>query len=576
MSVNSYENQFLSGQFARLIEKYKAEKSPVCSPVLVLASYIFLDDLEKAQQIFREYKLDQSTEALFFLSLGYVRTSQYEKAQTILLSLLKNINKPQDRFYVYQGIGFYRYFCSRYSKALRWAERAQKTSSTPYQKLINLDLLSQTLIRLGKIQRGFLLSEKALQIANELNNKSAADAIQVSTAIHQSQFSPQTNETLARVLTLKSRFQSKNTYYFMNLTLEYVRRLNLAGQIEKSEAELELIKKEIFESSLARQKSLWSFRKAHVFFLKREMQLAYDMTLSATDFINPEVDLYLSVQILGLRYKILKIENKTADLEIFEIEEKIKKMTFLSQDAMALSYAYRYAWLKKPITEDPFASFFHQWLREGYKNYSLLKKVTNKKWISLLVDLIATQKNHFIYLDILPKNILLFSSSEIQLRSGLTPLIRQSLLLLSKGTYSKQKFVELIWGYQYDSYRHDPLVYTLLSRLREVLGSLSENLIVNDNQILLRNVEVRVYEHLQIPKMIEKSEFFLEEQSPSINQRQLEILEYLSKNKYINVSQATEFLQVSQITACRDLKSLVLGKKIRKMGQGRATSYSLN
>jgi hypothetical protein len=574
MTEITCEKVFYSGQFAEIVRLYEASKLPDVQGSLLVGAYVFSGELEKAEKIFAQFKLQKNAEALFFLSLGYVRSSQYDKAKKILATLLNMKSKKNNLFFIQQGYGFYRYFCGRYSKALLWAQLAQRNSKSPFQKLINFDLLSHILVHLGKIQKGLLYAERALMHAKQLKNTSAIDAIQVGTAVYHSQFSLKTQETLNELLNLKKRFQTKNTYYYMNLTLEYVRRLNLEGEIKNSEKELDAIKKDIFESSLDRQKATWCFRQAHIFYLKRQPQLSLDMTTSALDYVDQNIDLYLSVQILGLKYKILK-QQKASESEISELEERIKKITFRSQDATALSYAYRYGWLKKPITEDPYASFFHQWIREGHKNYTLIKKVSEKKWVSLFVDLVSIQNKNFVYLDVLPKHLMIFGSDQFVLKQGLTPLIRQTLLVLTKSSYSKQEFVEMIWGYQYDSYRHDPLIYTLLNRIRELLDPLSENLIVSDNKIRLQDTEVRVYEHLQFPKISETVVSRMPE-TEALNRRQLEILEYLSHNKYVSVTQTSEFLHVSKITACRDLTALFLEKKIRRIGKGRATSYVLN
>lgn len=284
-------------------------------------------------------------------------------------------------------------------------------------------------------------------------------------------------------------------------------------------------------------------------------------------------DLSLQVQLLGLKYKILNSQGQ--DTEI--LKQTMKKITFFCKDTQSLSYAYRNGWHNKPVTEDPYAQFFHSWKRGGHKNYSSLKNVLNKEWVSLFVDLLPAERIHFIYLDILPKTALIFTEAGITLAPGITPLIRQSLLLLARQNLSKKQFIEYLWGYEYDSYRHDTLVYTLVGRVREFLGPHADLLKMQDNLIELVQTQVRVYDHQMLkPETTEKEQAtVIEGQVQNLNFRQIELIDFLEKNRFIGVQEASQILHVPKITACRDLSDLLKQKIVTKSGQARATKYRL-
>lgn len=590
MSDITNEKLFHSGHFQQILNNFHAPKArkPQTQHTLtglfyVVGSHVFLGDLNAAKTLMDQHDLYKYNHPLFYYCLGLIRSSQYKQAKKMIEKLLVQRSSPSDFFYAYQAVGFFRYFCCRYSKALLWANKAERYASTSYQKMIQQDLLGHIYIRCGRIQKGLALGKSAAILAHQLNNTSALDALNVSHAIYNSQWTTQNEETLQKLLNLKIHFLESHTYYSMNLSLEYIRRLHLSGELELAQQELLAIQKPIFESSLGRQKALWSFRMAHHLFLRRELPQSLDMCQSAIDYLDTKIDLQLTLQIMGLKYKILKIQKKmspgdsnhpTSSIQQLDsLEKKLKHLTFLTQDAQALSYAYRYGWIKKPITEDPYAPFFHRWIREGYKDYSILKQVVEKKWFSLFIDLIAHNPSLFLYLDMLPKTVFIFTPQNIKLRYGLTPLTRQALLLLAKQKYSKKEFVETLWGYEYDPQRHDSLLHALIHRLRHLLGGAGERVQLTHDKVSLQQMEVRVYEHMELPRVKTKTAIVTEAQG--LGRQHLEILEFISKNKYITVSQATSLLQASQITACRALKHLVDENKIRRIGKGRATSYTL-
>lgn len=554
---------------------------------------------------------------LFFLALGWTRISEYEKAKQLLNQMLPKSQTPFERFVFAQAMAFYNYFICRFKNAERWILWAQlnlnqslnhhsfnnlghnnrpnnyklydpvflrkplnKVTSSQsdfidFWKLLLFDLQSHIYIKRGKISLGFSCLEQALSIAKTIKNQFTVEAIEVSIAIYESTYGFDQSKSLSDLIKLKNKYKNSNQFYFYNLSLEYIRRLNLNGNLAQAEQELNKIKKPIFSSSLNRQKAAWIFKFSHLLYLQGKTEQALNQIPSALEFIKSKQDLLLYLQILGLKYKI----NKKLGVADNAQESEIKKLIFYCQDSQSLSYAYRFGWTQKPVTEDPHAHFFHQWYRQGHKNYNLLKKVINNHWFSLLADLTPTNRSFFIYLDVLPKYALLFDDQKIVLLDGLTQLIRQSLLISSKQKLSKADFVQLLWGYEYDSYRHDSLIYSLALRIREFLKGSSVLFEIKNNEIELIQTQVRSYEHELHNKRNEVSFKKPDDHQvipTELNFRQIQILEYLEHNRSINVQQLSQLLQTSKITANRDLTSLLKQCLICKIGRGRATCYSLS
>ncbi len=574
----TYEKLFYSGDYQKIDEKFKATTAAQLSSnelVFVIGALSFSSHIDQAEALLNSISQSDLAMATFFLAVGYTRNSDYVKAQKLLLNALANIkkNSTKDLFFYYQGLGFYRYFGARFKKAEAWATLAKNniTAETPqYFKLIHQDLMSHILLKRGRIHLGLKAAEEALQSAIHLKSKSSEEAILVSKTIYESQYLSKPEETLLKIEKLLKQFKRNSNYSYINLALEHVRRLNLTGELTKSANLLEEVKASVFAGSMNRQKAMWSFRFSHLCYLKNQVDQALSFIETSLSYLDSKVDLVLKVQILGLKYKI----SKRRGLNVLSLEDEIKSLTFLTQESTALSYAYRYGWIKKPNTEDAYSYFFHRWLKDGYKDYATLQSVLKKNWNSLLVDLLPEDRKNFIYLDIVPKKGILFFEDQIIFKDGITPLLRQALLLLKRGPCSKKAFVESIWGYQYDSYRHDPLIYTVINRLKEFMKPFSDQVYIQENQIYLQQTDVRVYEHLSMPPKTSLNDNVPEEVS-NLNQRQYELLSYLKSHTAVSVSQACDYLHVSKITSCRDLTTLLKLKLVVKRGRARATTYSL-
>jgi hypothetical protein len=577
----SAENEFFKGHFDLIIKKNNRHSSQDLA--YLIGANCMSNQLKQGAEIFQKHKktltahLDHHLLSLFFLGLGSTRDSKYKNAKEYFAQIFRLRKNPFHQYLLQQGLGFYNFFICRYQMSEFWIQKnhttLQNLSIAPFWKLIHLDLSAHIAIKRGRIQQGLHFIKTALPIAREIQNKFVVEALTVSQANYESLYGLDQKSSLINLKQLIKKYSQSKNFYYYNLSLELIRRLNLHGELINSETHLRKIEKELFLSPLQRQKALWGFRFSHLLYLQGKTQQSLNQIESALDYLDPKQDLSLQVQLLGLKYKILK----SLGLDTENLQQTIQKITFYCKDTQSLSYAYRNGWHNKPVTEDPYAQFFHSWKRGGHKNYTSLKKVLSKEWVSLFVDLLPTDRVHFIYLDILPKMALVFTESGISISEGITPMIRQSLLLLARQALTKKQFVEYLWGYDYDSYRHDTLIYTLVGRLREFLGPHADLLKMQDNLIELVQTQVRVYDHHSLkPESAEKMPLVaVENPSHKLNFRQIELIDYLEKHRFIGVQEASQILHVPKITACRDLSDLLKQQIVTKSGQARATKYRL-
>lgn len=572
MSENSIEKLFFQGKFPQITKQQK--KMKVSDLPYLVGALSFTGQIVEARQVMKQ---SQNKDVLgsFFLGLGLTRASEYEMARRQFLRVFKNRSSPFDNYLLCQGMAFYNFFTCRFVLAEKWLLRAQKNLPTHFKNsfwdLILKDLTFYVLLHRGQLNTGKENAIQALKIAKKINNSFTVEAIQVALVIYESNYGTNQSQSLLDLERFISIYKNKSTFYYCQLNFEYIRRLNLLGNFRKSELQLESLKDIVFKGAIKRHKALWSFRKAHLLYLQGYSEQCLATLNSADDFLEEKKDLLLQIQILGLQYKIAK-KSKGKNLEI---ETRLKKMIFRSKDAQSLSYAYRFGWNDKPLNEDPYVHFFHQWQRNGYQNLNSLNKIVKQGWLSLFVDLLPLNHQQFIYLDFLPKQAILFNENEIVVLKGLTQLIRQCLLALNRSEISKKEFVELIWGYEYEAYRHDQLIYTIIGRVREFLQNSGSDLILQDHKIIFRNSKTRVFEH-EIAVDKNDDEQIRTAKVLQLNHRQIEMIEFAQKNKYFSIEQIMREYSTSRMTAFRDLKGLVDSGQLYRTGIGRATRYSLS
>jgi len=155
-------------------------------------------------------------------------------------------------------------------------------------------------------------------------------------------------------------------------------------------------------------------------------------------------------------------------------------------------------------------------------------------------------------------------------------MIVDSLRLLSKTLCTKADIVMRIWGYTYHPFKHDPLVYRLTSRLRDSLGSRSDWLKYTENGYILDAVFVSLENcDDSTSKMVADSNGFLSTAPRSFSRPQM-ILDLARQLGGVLTSKiVSQRLGCAEITARRDLHSLLKEGKLERLGNGRSTQYQL-
>ena len=145
---------------------------------LIIGSLSFLGRLDEAQTLFagrqREMQEPARCAARFFLGISLCRHSHYKQSLAFLVANLNQSQASKDqliRFYAYQGLGFYRFFCGRFRRARRSAQMAHHAAFAAHfswGKMISMDLIGHSCVQVGEVSLGLSHLARAAGFAKTL------------------------------------------------------------------------------------------------------------------------------------------------------------------------------------------------------------------------------------------------------------------------------------------------------------------------------------------------------------------------------------------------------------------------
>jgi tetratricopeptide (TPR) repeat protein len=592
------ETLFLSGQFMDVCEVLEDEahaKQAQTHFPLWIGSLVFTGNLDKALALYDEKNLPKEhiIACRFYLSLGYIRKSQYQKARSVLAKNLNEIsatNSDWDLFYIYQGIAFYRYFSGRYFVAKKYAQKAfsfSVKSRFVFGEMISKDLLAHCLVQIGQNREGLKLFEQALDMADKNKNEWLRAAIRISLLKFRAQFGMKPQEDLENLKKALAKLTPQDTYSIAELQLEMIRQYILRGQFTNAEQCFAVASEMIYKHQNRRQIATLNLRMSYMLYLQGQYMQALHIIRFAEQNIDNHIDLNLWTQMSGLK-KMILLETKTNENISAIDKELIEK---LSQTQMAIHKKIIFRNLKKqrpfPAGEDPIGDLLDKiavgdtlaprmLVEKGY--YGLLHKCYHLPFGA-----------QALIFDLMPGTLVILDKGNVTFKKkSLNSILRKIIFLLKDSPQTKEELVEKIWGYNYDPIRHDPLIYSSMNKIRRFLENysdwleLSENgyrmrsgtKIIIKNNLKVENVESLVSQGAQtfhLPSAAGTLNASTDLQN--LNYRQIQVLEYLKKNSSISIFELSSKLEVSKPTATRDLSQLHKLGRLRRVGKGRATRY---
>jgi hypothetical protein len=577
---------FLSGHYQKTIS-WSLEQDRTLLPIELpglIGALCFSGRVLEARKIYKEnydvLDLVEKSSCRFFLGLAYTRKSQYKKASKIFQTNLKSLNKKNStslqRFYVYQGIAFYLFFLGKLELSMKWALKSFDSAMDAkdlYAKSLSTDLLAHIKLRLGEINVGLDLLKSAEKLSKKLGNKSVSEAIEVAELQYRAQYGYDRSEILGHLEVKFNQLVSEDNYSRAAIGLELARQYTLRARFDLAEKTLEKISSNIFATENRRQEIQLNLRYAENFYQMGKPSLAWNYLRTARRCLDFEADKSFEIQILGFEYKLFE-DNQKETLRN-ELQEKARffnsiiNHNILSRKGIETGQFFGH--------EDLLHNFFLSLDSESDKK----QKVIESGYLSMLPDLINIKRGEkLFYFDQATSTVVLFYENKIEVpKLKLTPTDAKLLMAILNGNQTKDQICRRVWGYEYDSLRHDNIIYTAMRSLRKSLGNggswieTSENgyHFVNDGKFKINDLK-------QSTKLSEdkKPSSPFELSLGQLNLRQMKSLQFLKNNESLDVASYQQLYNVSDVTASRDLRSLKEQGFVVSVGKARAIKYLLS
>jgi hypothetical protein len=561
--------------------------------VFRIAALVFLGRGLEAEILFDKWKsklaTDELATAAFFLSVGWTRASEFSKSKRYLSLLFKmrwQLKASSSRVLVFQAFGFYRYFTSRFRGSFQWASRAWRIAIRDEYllgQILSCDLLAHSMLQVGEIERGFFQLNQAKRLAERFGRTAIVASLEVSELTYRAQYGIDPSKNLDRLSRtyLKSK-TSRDTFTKANLGLELSHQFVLRGEVKKAKLILNDLRKDVFKHGHRRQRATWHLRASECDYLAGEIEKSSGQLREAKQVLDQKHDLSILLQVL------VHEESVTGKLnsQIEEIGHKVGSLISVRQ------LVRRKRQMLRPNPQDPFGNLLDAMASSdnliGQSRFELFQELADLKYFGLLSQFVfrelGSTPRDSIIVDVLPASVLVsLKGTSFFCRTGLTAMLRRCLVLLADRPRTKEELVEELWGYAYESHRHDPLIHGVLSRLRKLLGPVGSWVkSEGEHYRLSPSAAFHMYRHVSKAAGVVRLEedrgtrAVLESRAilgPGLNYRQLRILNELKRRSELSVRDCMELLNATKITANRDLKALLDSDLISSSGRGKSTRY---
>ena len=177
----------------------------------------------------------QKISCRFFLSIGCTRLAHKEEAVAYLVENLKQLRlqpSDRDRFYIYQGLAFYRNLGCRYRSSLEAADKAWKAAVSAnflWGRILAADLKGHGLLHTGQMNLGIASLKRANRIASKVGNKGLSTATEYSIAYATANTGSEPHETVDRLVKSLEQLAPEDSYSRIGLLIDLGRELSLEG-----------------------------------------------------------------------------------------------------------------------------------------------------------------------------------------------------------------------------------------------------------------------------------------------------------------------------------------------------------
>jgi len=556
-----FEKAFESGDLAGLMQLTSSEAHKRDALHLAILANALFGEWTTALMHHRwsethrlRFTAEQEAAINFALGVGHTRISEYAQAR---IQFARNFRfrhaAGRAQFFFWQGLGFYRYFSGAYHRSAGYARKAldhATQSKFAYGQLLSEELLAHSLSEAGEVRLGQKHMKRSLSRARLLGHKSLRQSFRLLLLLNEARFGLNWNciPLLEKALL---KLHPKDSYSRNAVKLELANQYILRGLTGRSFEVLDEACDSIYASQNRRQIAQLNFRLAFLTWLRGRRDEALHLLKSAELHLHHEVDIVLWTKMRGLRERIL-------DSTLSSPHASVKKNDSFGEDRVADLYA-------GVLAKDP-------------KALETVLKMGLHFFLYPYYGLPFGQKA--LLFDLLPRGVVIVDQGNIAVvEHGFSRLNRRVIEALAASHHSKAELIENVWGYSYEASRHDALIYTSISKIRQLLGPAGVWIEVDEKGYRLQSgVTLKAQESspVQQPEKAGPAPSRAAKNS-TLNFRQLRILDTFdtAKREIVGVDEVMRDFAVSRATATRDLSELTDLGLLLRLGRARATKYTI-
>ena len=560
----------------------------------VISALTFLGRISEAELLFETYsdqfQLSQRVMARFFLGVVKCRHFHFQEARKYFglnkSDVSKNLKQLAEKekdtvlFYVYQGFGFYRYTYGHLSAAYHWAQKSYAASFRAnflFGRLFSQDLLAHVEVNLGKTHLGLKLIDQNIALAQNLGRGALIQMFKVTKAIYRSRFGISQKDAVEELLTTLSETVFEDGYSRACLLAELSQQYLIRGNAKKASECLNSACDYVYRVDNPRLEILLNFRMAALLARKGEFSQALHLLRSSLKRLEHNVDRLLELRLLGFECDLAERVGKEDG--IIERKNRLSQLTqktgyFVGK--RILNRKNHFGEVDLNSLQDPLGDLMDGLKRESQE---CLTSILENGWLGYLYQycqIDPCQKTVLLGLD--GKSLTLFESGEVfHVSRGASNLVTKFFMCLASGEKTKEQIVKEVWEQNYHPLRHDPLIYSLVSKLRKELGNNASWIEATElGYQLQKGVSVKEFSPKQSSLSVPSTPQGLPVQSgiqPGITYRQQQLLALTAKLKSIDVKTCVAHFKISTATANRDLAFLETHGMLFRTGKGRSTQY---
>ena len=528
--------------------------------------------------------------ARFFIAVAYCRAGDFRHAERLFLENYRSWRRrwtdPERRFYALQGLSCIRYFSGSMQRAEWLARRALQAAfaaDSALGRVLATDIQGHAWVQMGQVKRGLALLQRAKELAESVELDAHAAAIQFSCTMYEARFGTRgIFAALERLAELSSE-SVHDSYSVRLVALDRALLMAFAGQSDAALAQLRSVDQQVIPEGDRRMQIRLLLTAALVTTLRDGQAAGRALVTAAEALLHDDWDRALRVEVLCAKaWCAAPEERRTLAAEL----ERAARST-------AIARASLFAHLLEPTFKLPASVSLHDFEddRLGALLLSVLHdhhlpRLLREQYLGLVPRALGLTPGRRIYL-IEPGHILVENHGNVTFeRPGETSL--KLLRALADGQWwSKEALLAAVWGIAtYRPDRHDSVVYMAVTRARQALGGCRDWLENEHGAYRLTGTECRI-----LPWRDEIHGFdaraaplaaasvrptrAAETLSPSLNDGSTAALAFVQEHGQATTGRLAKALQVSEMTALRELQKLVANGVLRRIGRGRATRYEM-